>query len=629
MAFSFPRMVLVPLVLIVAGVLAVWTIVLGEQGHGASAAMEAANVQARWTGPEGLDGVVDGSAAEGVGLNSSLSSTTEDNGRILVDNYGNTTGFTTSAKFDDAQGFTTGNTRYLLTGVQLASNSVAENAQVAVVISEPTADGYPGTTLFELESPSELLGRPFFSAPENAILKPNTAYLVRIDVTVGWVGWEFTTDKSETGLGLSSWSIDDHFLTSSGPMEGIDWIKDDTKTYALTIWGNEAPDDYGQNYWTAGRLKFSRHSGESPEVDAVINYSSDRDWFNTKLSFDYGGRYRIDVKPVTLADNDDIGVRAFHADYPGDHSRDPALELTAVSDPPAGYVSWHFEAARNYGPFIDVYADNGTTGAYSIRVVYDPDRIWTRTEVVRGDLPHDDTTWAAIEVDSEEADQGVYHYYADYDWYAVELEEDTSYVFRAIAAGAYSEYMNPSIKLYDSDGNELASDYISHGDSSTTFVSIAHQVGSGEDGTYYIAVSNAQLWDDPDEMALLGVTEPRVLFSPFWGARYYVLASSVGGNNERRNVRTVSGNEDPRILNVRAISLPEGSTLQEHIAAYDFDAQDAITGYEVSGGVDADLFPINSSGVLTMSVETGLRGAGGFGHGQHLRVAIEGNQRRE
>ena len=338
-------------------------------------------------------------------------------------------------------------------------------------------------------------------------------------------------------------------------------------------------------------------------MDAVINYSSDRDWFNTTLSFDYGGRYRIDVKPVSLTDNDDIGVRAFHADYPGDHSRDPALELTAVSDPPAGYVSWHFEAARNYGPFIDVYADNGTTGAYSIRVVYDPDRIWTRTEVVRGDLPHDDTTWAAIEVDSEEADQGVYHYYADYDWCAVELEEDTSYVFRAIAAGAYSEYMNPSIKLYDSDGNELASDYISHGDSSTTFVSIAHQVGSGEGGTYYIAVSNAQLWDDPDEMALLGVTEPRVLFSPFWGARYYVLASSVGGNNERRNVRTVSGNEYPRILNVRAISLPERSTLQEHIATYDFDAQDAITGYEVSGGVDADLFAINTSGVLTMKVE--------------------------
>ena len=49
-----------------------------------------------------------------------------------------------------------------------------------------------------------------------------------------------------------------------------------------------------------------------------------------------------------------------------------------------------------------------------IRVVYDPDRNWTGTEVTRGDLPHDDTTWATIDVDGGEADQGVYHYYEDH-----------------------------------------------------------------------------------------------------------------------------------------------------------------------------------------------------------------------
>ena len=139
-----------------------------------------------------------------------------------------------------------------------------------------------------------------------------------------------------------------------------------------------------------------------------------------------------------------------------------------------------------------------------IRVVYDPDRNWTGTEVTRGDLPHDDTTWATIDVDGGEADQGVYHYYEDHDWFAVDLEEDTSYVFLAIAAGAYSHYMNTAITLYDETGSELASNIMSHEDSAKTSVSIARQVGTGEGGTYYLDVSNASLWDDPDKLAIVG-----------------------------------------------------------------------------------------------------------------------------
>ncbi len=544
-----------------------------------------------------------GSAAgEGSSTHLGTLSSTDSEGTILVDNYQNTFAASTSDSFDDAQGFTTGPLRYRLTGVELASTDAQPDAEVSVVISEPTGAGHPGATLYQLESPSNLAGRPFFKAPENAILRPNTKYLVRIDVTAESVGWEFTTDKTETTLGISGWSIEDHFWTSSGVMAGMDWLKDETRVYALTVRGVEPDDDFGETSWTAGRLAFSRYTGKSPTVNGFIDNATDTDWFDTSLSFDAGGRYRIDVEPVLLTNDDDIGVRAFYLDNRHLSSGVVSLDVESVSDPPDGFVSWHFVAERNYGPFVEVYADNGTTGEYAVRVVYDPVRVWTGTEILRGDLPHDDTTWATLVVDGAESDQGVYHYYEDHDWFAVELEEDTNYVFLAFAAGAYSSYIDPAIKLYDDEGTELESGYISHGDSATTSISITRQVATGEGGTYYISVSNAELWDDPVKMANVGITEPLVLFSPFLGTRYYVLAAT-GSTNNMRSLRSVpANNEGPRILNLRAVSLREHTRLAEHITAFDFDDEDSITGYQISGGADQELFSISSAGILAMTI---------------------------
>ena len=244
-----------------------------------------------------------------------------------------------------------------------------------------------------------------------------------------------------------------------------------------------------------------------------------------------------------------------------------------------------------------MYADNGTIGEYAIRVVYDPVRIWTGTEVAKGDLPHDDTTWGTITVDDIETDMGVYKYNGDHDWFAVELEEDTSYRFQAVAAGAYSSYIHPALRLYDSEGNELASEHISHGDETSTSVTMLHQVGTGEDGTYYIDVTNAAMWDDADKMADLGITEPFEIYSPFLGTRYYVLASEIGG---RRSIRGVPRNEPPRILNRAAATFAENTEVQEYVKVIDFDAQDSITGYEITGGADRDLFTLSGKGVLEL-----------------------------
>ena len=527
--------------------------------------------------------------------------TGDEKGSILVDNHIDTTNSTMGHTFDDAQGFTTGPGYYRLTGVEITLDFIISTGTISLAISEPTGSGRPGTTLYELEAPSDLNGKVFFTAPENASLAPNSDYLVRIDVTSGDATINVTSSTDESELGLPGWSIEDHSWTSSGPTQGLNWTMDSTRLYAITVRGTEVRDRFGETKYTAGALEFSRHTGESPTVNGVINDGTDTDWFKTSLSFDYGGRYRIDVKPLAMSNDGDIGVRAFYVDYPRDHSRDLFVELESVSDPPEGYVSWRFVAGRNYGPYIEVYADNGTTGAYAIRVVYDPERTWTGTEVVRGDLPHDDTTWASIEVDGDVADEGIYHYFEDHDWYAVELEVGTSYLFRALASGAYSSYIDPAIKLYDNAGTELASHYISRGDSSATSVYIVHQVGTGEGGTYYVDVSNVVLMDDDDTLAVLGITDPFEIFSPFIGTRYFVVTSTIN-NNGRRSARSVSDNTDPRIFSGTALTLPESTSLREYITADDTDAEDSITGYEISGGGDRDLFSISGKGLLTMTV---------------------------
>ena len=140
----------------------------------------------------------------------------------MIDNYGNTTEGNTGDTFDDAQGFRTGSGGYRLAGVELGTTYAHQDSRASVVISEMTGAGHPGKTLYQLESPSNLLGRPFFTAPEDAFLKARTSYLVRIDVTAEAVGWLFTTDKTETDKGLSGWSFEDHFWTSSGPLAGLE-----------------------------------------------------------------------------------------------------------------------------------------------------------------------------------------------------------------------------------------------------------------------------------------------------------------------------------------------------------------------------------------------------------------------
>ncbi len=598
MVFLFPRVFLISVMLVAIGVAAASSLV--PYGHIGSETGIAAAAQFEPHGTAGVGSnsveVLAGAARDSADGASSMPQA-DDKGRILVDNHISVNNLSIGETFLDAQGFTTGPASYRLTGVEMTIQGASTDAEISLAISQSTSNGRPGSVLYELEPPSNLADRVLFSAPEYAFLAPNSSYMVRIDVTAGSVTFETTASTDESDLGLSGWSITDNVWTSSGPLQGLNWDAETSFLYAITVKGKEVSDKFGENSFTSGYLAFSRYNGESPTINGIINDATDTDWFDTSLAFDAGGRYRIDVMPLSLSNDDDIGVRAFYLDNRHLSSGVVEVDVESVASPPTGYVSWYFEPGRNYGPFIEVYADNGTTGYYAIRVVYDPDRNWTGTEVVRGDLYHDDTTWATLTVDGTETDMGVYHYYEDHDWFAVELEEDSNYLFLAEAAGAYSSYIHPAIRLYDSGGIELESDHISHGDESSTSVSIVYRVGTGEDGTYYIDVTNAVMWDDTDKMDNVGITEPIELFSPFLDTRYYVLATSIGG---RRSIRGVPRNVHPRILNRPSATFVENTSVQEFIKALDSDGQDSVTGYEITGEVDEGLFTISSEGVLEL-----------------------------
>ena len=296
--------------------------------------------------------------------------------------------------------------------------------------------------------------------------------------------------------------------------------------YEITVRGTEidTPDAEGNTSSTAVQLAYSRTAGESPYVSASLDNATDVDWFRTNLSFDAGARHRIDIDPVSLTDDADLRVRAFYVDYPYAHSRDDFLDLEKLTDPLEGLISYYVTVNRNYGPYIKVLAANGTVGDYRIRIVYDPVQIWSGNEREQGDLPHDDTTWATVAIDGGTAEIGVYHYYDDHDWFAVELEEDETYVILTIPPDDWVTTLDIGtvVRLYDSDGNELEIDYAN---ARTSNAFISYDVPTGEGGTYYIDVSYANFQDDADVLEALGQTEGFEVKSPFIGSRYQFIVS--------------------------------------------------------------------------------------------------------
>ena len=447
-------------------------------------------------------------------------STTEATGDILVANTGVTLA-TFSAPVKYAQGFTTGATPYRLTGVEARLSNVDADEIVSLGISEESASAWPADIIYDLESPSVQDGTTFFSAPESAYLKANTPYFVHFILNEGEVLLGDTASNSEDATSKQGWLIADSSWRGVGDV----WVVNDS-VFSITVRGVEidTPDRAGEHTSSALTLHYSRSNGKSPYATAFLNSASDVDWFRTNLEFDAGARYRIDIEPVSLTDDADLQVSAFYADYPHDHSRDDFLELEKLTDPPEGLISYHVRVTRNHGPYIKVWADDGAIGEYRVRIVYDPVKTWAdASEIYRGDLPHDDTTWATVTLGTSQF--GVYHYYDDHDWFEVEMDEDEEYVIITVPPDSWltTPDVGTVLRLYDSGGNQLAIDYSGSRLSSAT---IRYTVPTGEGGTYYIDVSYSNFSDDPDFLDATGYAQGvETGASPFIGSRFRFIVS--------------------------------------------------------------------------------------------------------
>ena len=448
---------------------------------------------------------------------------TDASGRILVDNSSASVSSESHQSNNvSAQGFTTGSTPYNLTGVEMTIYYFEITQDLSFSISEATSAGQPGESVYDLQfdmPDSQTLVTLFLAAPDEATLEPNTEYFVHIDG--GFVLLYKTTSTAEDATGLADWSIADNHWS----YDGTSWTSWNTFVYEITVRGTEIdrPDAEGNTSSTAVQLAYSRTAGESPYVSASLDNATDVDWFKTNLSFDAGARHRIDIDSVSLTDEADLRVHAFYVDYPYAHSRDYFLELEKLTDPPEGLISYYVTVTRNYGPYIKVLAANGTVGDYRIRIVYDPVRIWSGNEREQGDLPHDDTTWATTTLGVSQT--GVYDYYDDHDWFAVEFEEDETYVVLTVPPDSWvtTPDIGTVVRLYDSDGNELE---IAYANSRISNTLLSYTVPTGEGGTYYIDVSYANFLDDPDVLAALGLTEGMETdSSPFIKSRYLFTVS--------------------------------------------------------------------------------------------------------
>ena len=421
-----------------------------------------------------------------------------------------------------AQGFTTGTATSRLSSVILDVSPPTGARRLTVTIRQANSDGEPGDILHTMQTPSQMDSDLIFTAPENAALAANTKYFVHVTVMSGFVTMQRTDKTEETAEGLPGWTIDDTNLS----YDGTNWTATNpNRVIDLTVNGvaeDEAePDRESMQTWSSTALGYTRSAGDSPYVSASIDDTDDIDWFTTGLlSIDAGARYRVDIRPSSVADSRGLRVRAFYAEYRPLRSEDVFVELERLDGPVDGVYSYYVRPTKASGPYIEVYDLLGTTGDYEIRFVNDPDMTWNGTEVLSNDLPHDDTTWATVVVDDGSHELGVYNYYDDHDWFKAEFEAEETYI---IFTGPPDDWVTTPdvgtvITLYDSEGNQMA---IGYGNSRVVINELTYTVPAGEGGTYFVDVSYANFQDDPDALAKLGLTQGfETGSSPFIGSRY-------------------------------------------------------------------------------------------------------------
>ena len=206
-----------------------------------------------------------------------------------------------------------------------------------------------------------------------------------------------------------------------------------TGRYRLGVSSEAMPaDDVGNDASTGGRISTGR------TATGNIEYEGDIDWY--RLSARTGNRYTISLAGTGEGGLGDPIVRVIDAE---------GNELAANDDAEGSLNSQlEFIPRANGNVFIEArgYGD-GYTGAYNLNVAAER-------------LPRDSTgnsTRTGARISVGRTVDGVLDFPSDTDWYRIRLEEGQSYHFTLGGAGD-APVADPLLRLYDSDGTEVAVD---------------------------------------------------------------------------------------------------------------------------------------------------------------------------
>lgn len=259
-------------------------------------------------------------------------------------------------------------------------------------------------------------------------------------------------------------------------------------------------------------------------VQSRLNPSGDSDWFAVDL--EAGRSYVFTAVENSESDNPLFGPAIYLLEADGTEVAQGDFNFntdqTVIEYETESEETLYLAVEGSYYDYYDYYSSGSSTGSYVVFMAENP------TEA--DDAADDATTEYSLSVGAEF--RGAVGAAGDEDWIAVDLLADTHYTFGAETRSENNGLFDPSLTLYDSDGN-----VVSQGDDAGTSLDSLFIQAIEDAGTYYLSVQSSDAFPGDDGRYLVSLEETNARFSFLGGSEGndYLNASLAA------SVSTVSG----------------------------------------------------------------------------------------
>ena len=263
----------------------------------------------------------------------------------------------------------------------------------------------------------------------------------------------------------------------SGSNSLVDFIADETDTYYVSVGGSggdqgtytlsaiEIVDDYASDTTTTGTVEVSGSATGSVDV------AGDRDWFAVTLEADKSYRFDLEGKGL-LWNGGTLDYARIHGIYDSESNR--IVDAAVIGAFTGSYSQAVFTPEEDDTYYVSAGGHTGGRGTYTLSVTAIADDYASNTGTT-GTVTVGDSTTGMIEHDG------------DRDWFAVTLDEDTTYRFRVRGHLEEPEtntlWVPQLLGIYDATGEVVDGTTINDGSSRYRM-----EFSADEPGTYYVSV---------------------------------------------------------------------------------------------------------------------------------------------